>query len=34
VMLGRGFACDDCGTGATTLVSLQEARLCGFDEPD
>jgi hypothetical protein len=62
VMLGRGFACADCGsgtfiikgtlwsttsppklevasscagcgTGATTLLSSEEARRCGFDDP-
>ena len=63
MMLGRGVACDDCGstafiingarwspanppvlevasncancgTGDTTPLSLQEARRCGFDDPD
>jgi hypothetical protein len=24
----------NCGTGATTQLSLQEARRCGFDDPD
>jgi hypothetical protein len=27
-------SCANCGTGATTPVSLQEARRCGFDDPD
>jgi hypothetical protein len=26
--------CANCGTGATTQLSLQEARRCGFDDPD
>jgi hypothetical protein len=26
--------CANCGTGATTPFSLQEARRCGFDDPD
>jgi len=64
VILGRGFACNECacsgstiiesaqwsltsppaldvaskcancGTGATTQLSLQETRRCGFDDPD
>jgi hypothetical protein len=37
VMLGRGFACADycasCGTGATTPLSPEVARRCGFDAP-
>jgi len=27
-------SCANCGTEDTTLVSLQEARRCGFDDPD
>jgi hypothetical protein len=26
--------CGNCGTEATTALSLQEARRCGFDDPD
>ena len=26
--------CANCGTGATTQRSVQEARRCGFEEPD
>jgi hypothetical protein len=26
--------CANCGTGATTPLSLKEARRCGFDDPD
>ena len=26
--------CANCGTGATTPLSLQEARRCGFDDPN
>ena len=26
--------CGICGTGATTPLSLQEARRCGFDDPN
>jgi len=26
--------CGNCGTGATTPLSLQEARRCGLDDPD
>jgi hypothetical protein len=26
--------CGNCGTGATTSLSLQEARRCGFEDPD
>jgi hypothetical protein len=26
--------CANCGTGATTQLSLQEARRCGFDDLD
>jgi hypothetical protein len=26
--------CADCGTGATTPLSLEEARRCGFDDPN
>jgi hypothetical protein len=25
--------CGNCGTGATTSLSLQEAGRCGFDDP-
>jgi hypothetical protein len=26
-------SCASCGTGATTSLSLEEARRCGFDDP-
>jgi DNA-directed RNA polymerase subunit RPC12/RpoP len=26
--------CGNCGTGVTTPLSLQEARRCGFDDPN
>jgi hypothetical protein len=32
--LEAAWSCANCGAGATTPFSLQEARLCGFDEPD
>jgi hypothetical protein len=28
------LTCANCGTGVTTLLSLQEARRCGFDDPN
>ena len=28
------LSCATCGTGATVPLTLQEARRCGFDEPN
>ena len=28
------LSCANCGTGATVPLTLEEARRCGFDEPN